>query len=58
MRRSLRWISSSLCRVARLTVVPSKKTGSNSATGVTAPVRPTCRVMSFKRVSALWAGNL
>jgi hypothetical protein len=36
-----RFISSALCMLARETVVPASKTGSNTATGVTAPVRPT-----------------
>ena len=33
-RTSLRAISSSLCRVARLTITPPTLTGSNAATGV------------------------
>ena len=41
MRTSLRWISSSLCSVALLTVVPPTNTGSSLATGVSLPVRPT-----------------
>ena len=52
MRMSLRRISSSLCSVARETVEPCTKTGSSSATGVSTPVRPTCTVMSRRRVSA------
>ncbi len=36
-RTSLRSISSALCRLARLTVVPASSTGSRSATGVMAP---------------------
>ena len=32
---------SSLCKEALFTVVPANKTGSITATGVTAPVRPT-----------------
>ena len=39
--RSKRCISSILCKVALLTVTPPTNTGSNRATGVTAPVRPT-----------------
>ena len=39
--RSRARIWSSLTRVARLTVVPDRRTGSRLATGVTAPVRPT-----------------
>ena len=46
MRMSLRRISSSLCSVARAMVLPRRKTGSSSATGVSVPVRPTCTVMS------------
>ncbi|CSI91377.1 Uncharacterised protein [Vibrio cholerae] len=36
-----RSISSALCNVALLTVTPPTNTGSNLATGVIAPVRPT-----------------
>ena len=39
-RMSLRAISSWLCRVARATVVPARRTGSSSATGVRTPVPP------------------
>ena len=49
---SFRRISSSLCRVARLILLPRSNTGSSSATGVSAPVRPTWIVMSRRRVSA------
>ena len=38
---SLRVSSSMLCSVALLTVTPPTNTGSNRATGVSAPVRPT-----------------
>ena len=41
MRTSLRRISSSLCRVALVTVTPPTNTGARRATGVIAPVRPT-----------------
>ncbi len=44
MRISLRRISSSLCSVARLTTEPASSTGSIIATGVSAPVRPTCTI--------------
>ena len=40
-RTSLRRTSSSLCRVALVTVTPPTNTGFKRATGVTAPVRPT-----------------
>ena len=57
---SLRLISSWLCSVALLTVTPETKTGSNFATGVSAPVLPTWISISFiieKPFSAenLWA---
>ena len=39
-------ISSMLCCVARLTVVPPIDTGCSQATGVSFPVRPTCTLMS------------
>ena len=45
-RMSLRAISSALCRLARLTVVPASGTGSRSATGVSLPVLPTWTLMS------------
>ena len=41
-----------LCRVARETVLPEINTGSSSATGVAAPVRPTCTVIALRRVRA------
>src|SRR5712692_9988093 len=44
-RTSLRWTSSSLCRLTLLTVTPDSSTGSSSAAGVSAPVLPTLRVM-------------
>ena len=57
-RMSLRWISSSLWRVARETVVPDTKTGSSSATGVSTPVRPTWMVMWRRMVSICSGRNL
>src|SRR5204863_8397193 len=39
---SFRRTSSSLCSVALVTVTPPTNTGFNFATGVMAPVRPTC----------------
>jgi len=57
-RTSSRRTSSGLCRVARLTVEPSRSTGSNSATGVSAPVRPTWTAMCSTRVVACRAGYL
>ena len=58
MRTSLRRISSSLCSVALVTVAPPTNTGASRATGVSAPVRPTCTSMSSKVVVASSAGNL
>jgi outer membrane protein assembly factor BamB len=40
MRRSLRWMSPSLCSVERETTTPRMLTGSSSAQGLTEPVRP------------------
>ncbi len=57
-RTSSRSISSALCRVARATMTPPTLTGSRSATGVSAPVRPTWMMMAFSRVRACSAGNL
>ena len=54
-RMSFSDMLSALCKVARDTVVPDIKTGSSSATGVTAPVRPTCSVMDLSFVWALSA---
>jgi hypothetical protein len=56
-RMSLRAISSSLCSVARVTRTPPTLTGSSSATGVSAPVRPTWMRMSRRMVCACSAGN-
>ena len=55
---SLRIISSSLWRVAFVTVTPPTKTGFNRATGVIAPVRPTWTLISKTSVNASSAGNL
>ena len=51
-------IKSSLCKVARCTVVPDNCTGSKFATGVTTPVLPTWYVIAFSRVNCFSAGNL
>ena len=58
MRTSLRRISSSLCSVALVTVTPPTNTGLSRATGVMAPVRPTCTSMSSSVVVASSAANL
>ncbi len=55
---SLRRTSSSLCRVALVTVTPPTNTGFSRATGVSAPVRPTCTSMSSTSVPASSAANL
>ena len=55
--RSSSAIRSALWRVARLTLVPAKATGSNSATGVITPVRPTCTTTRSRRLGASSAGN-
>nr|NGY95971.1 hypothetical protein [Neochlamydia sp. AcF84] len=57
-RMSLRLTSSWLCNVARAIVLPARKTGSNSATGVKTPVRPTCTVIAWIRVATCSAANL
>ena len=49
---------SALCSVARLTLVPARATASNSATGVTTPVRPTWQVSRSRRLGASSAGYL
>ena len=56
MRISLRTISSSLCRVALDTTTPPTLTGTRRATGVNAPVRPTCISISCRMVVAFSAG--
>ena len=53
-----RSISSSLCSVARETVTPLTTTGFRCATGVSAPVRPTCTSMPSTLVVACRAGYL
>ena len=58
MRMSFLRISSSLWSVARLIVMPESLTGSSTATGVRAPVRPTWTRMSSRQVVAWRAGNL
>ena len=58
MRTSLRATSSALCNVALVTTTPPTSTGSSRATGVIAPVRPTCTVMSCTTVVISCAGNL
>ena len=57
-RTSFRSISSALCRLARLTIVPANSTGSRSATGVIVPVLPTWTRMSRSRVFASYFSNL
>ena len=51
-------MSSSLCRVARLTVTPPIATGSNTANGFNCPVRLTLTGMSSSFVRACRARNL
>ena len=58
MRIFLRRTSSSLCKVAFDTVTPPTSTGSRRATGVKAPVLPTCMSISRSVVSACSAANL
>ena len=53
MRKSNRLISFALWSDALLTVVPANKMGSNSATGVIAPVLPTWYVILLSRVLKL-----
>ena len=55
-RMSFRRNSSSLCSVARLIVLPARKTGSNSATGVSAPVRPDLNRDGFEFRLRLFGG--
>ena len=49
---------SALWSVAIDTVTPPTRTGSSTAKGVTAPVRPTLTMMSLSRVVCSSAGNL
>ena len=57
-RTSLRRMSSSLCRVASLTVTPAICTGSSTAKGLRVPVRPTLTSMRRSLVVACMGGNL
>ena len=57
-RRSLRAMSSALCSVAIEIVEPARNTGSSTAYGVTAPVRPTFTSIFSSVVCACCAGNL
>ena len=54
----MRAISSTLWSVARAIVEPATVTGSNSATGVSTPVRPTCTRISRRTVRLSSGGNL
>ena len=56
--RPKRSISSSLCNVARATVTPLTSTGFRCATGVSAPVRPTCTSIDSTVVTACRAAYL
>ena len=58
MSRPLRSTSSALCRVATPMVTPPTLTGSRTAKGVTAPVRPMLTMMSLSLVVCSSAGNL
>ena len=58
IRISLRLSSSSLCKVALVTFTPPTNTLLSLATGVMAPVRPTCTVISSTTVVASSAGYL
>jgi hypothetical protein len=57
-RTSFRRTSSSLCRVAVVTVTPPTYTGSNRAKGVTIPVRPVCTSILRSRLVRSSGGNL
>ena len=57
-RMSLRATSCALCSVAIEIVEPARNTGSSTANGVTAPVRPTLTSIRSSRVCACCAGNL
>ena len=57
-RMSLRWMSSSLCSVARSTVTPPTKTGSSTANGVRTPVRPTLTSMDVQPRRGRGGGEL
>ena len=58
IQTSLRLSSSSLCRVALVTVAPPTNTGLRRATGVRAPVRPTCTSIPRTSVVCSSAGYL
>ena len=49
---------SPLCRLARETLVPAKKIGSNTAVGVSTPVRPTVTSISRTTLSLTSGGYL
>ena len=51
-------MSSWLWRVASLTVAPPTETGSSSAKGTSAPVRPTLTLMSVRVVVTVVGGYL
>ena len=55
---SFLFISSSLCNVALDTTTPPTVTGETFATGVIAPVLPTCITISFILVNAFSDENL
>ena len=58
-RMSFRSISSALCKLALLTVVPASRTGGSKwPTGVSLPVRPTWTSIRASRVIACSAANL
>ena len=57
-RMSLRAMSSALCSVAIEIVEPARKTGSSTAYGVTAPVRPTLTSIFAATVVRLLRGEL
>ena len=56
-RTSLRSISSWLCSDALETVTPPTRTGRRRATGVSAPVRPTCTSIASTTVVSCCGGN-
>ncbi len=58
IRRPLRATSSWLWRVESRTVAPPTETGSRTANGTRAPVRPTLTMMSRRVVTAVVGGNL
>ncbi len=55
---SLRLMSSSLCSVASDTVTPPTCTGSSTANGLSAPVRPTFTTIERSVVVAVVGANL